>query len=112
MLYKGNEEWKSSTQLIYRGVIMISTGKIVQVIGPVVDIEFPAGQLPDIYHAITVKDKAQNIDLTMEAAQHLGNNLVRCVAMSSTDGLQRGMVAENTETYHCTCRERNSGPHV
>ncbi len=75
---------------------MISTGKIVQVIGPVVDIEFPAGQLPDIYHAITVKDKAQNIDLTMEAAQHLGNNLVRCVAMSSTDGLQRGMVAENT----------------
>lgn len=75
---------------------MISTGKIVQVIGPVVDIEFPAGQLPDIYHAITVKDDQKKINLTLEAAQHLGNNLVRCVAMSSTDGLQRGMMAENT----------------
>lgn len=75
---------------------MISTGKIVQVIGPVVDIEFPAGQLPDIYHAITVKEDERKINLTLEAAQHLGNNLVRCVAMSSTDGLQRGMVAENT----------------
>jgi F-type H+-transporting ATPase subunit beta len=75
---------------------MISTGKIVQVIGPVVDIEFPAGQLPDIYHAITVKDDVKKIDLTLEVAQHLGNNLVRCVAMSSTDGLQRGMAAENT----------------
>ncbi|MGI6587909.1 MAG: F0F1 ATP synthase subunit beta [Peptococcia bacterium] len=75
---------------------MISTGKIVQVIGPVVDIEFPIGQLPDIYHAIIVKEDKRNINLTLEAAQHLGNNLVRCVAMSSTDGLQRGMVAENT----------------
>jgi len=75
---------------------MISTGKVVQVIGPVVDIEFPAGQLPDIYHAILIKEKAKKIDLTLEVSQHLGNNLVRCVAMSSTDGLQRGMVAENT----------------
>jgi F-type H+-transporting ATPase subunit beta len=68
----------------------------VQVIGPVVDIEFPFGQLPDIYHAITVKDDKRKINLTLEAAQHLGNNLVRCVAMSSTDGLQRGMTAVNT----------------
>ncbi|MDD2433497.1 MAG: F0F1 ATP synthase subunit beta, partial [Clostridia bacterium] len=75
---------------------MVSTGKIVQVIGPVVDVEFPIGQLPDIYHAITVKEDKRKINLTLEAAQHLGNNLVRCVAMSSTDGLQRGMVAENT----------------
>ena len=75
---------------------MISTGKVVQVIGPVVDIEFPAGQLPDIYHAVTVKDEAKNIDITLEVAQHLGNNLVRSVAMSSTDGLQRGMLTENT----------------
>jgi F-type H+-transporting ATPase subunit beta len=73
-----------------------STGKVVQVIGPVVDIEFPFGQLPDIYHAITVKDDKRKINLTLEAAQHLGNNLVRCVAMSSTDGLQRGMTAVNT----------------
>ncbi|MDD2212271.1 MAG: F0F1 ATP synthase subunit beta [Clostridia bacterium] len=75
---------------------MVSTGKIVQVIGPVVDIEFPIGQLPDIYHAIIVKEDERKINLTLEAAQHLGNNLVRCVAMSSTDGLQRGMAAENT----------------
>lgn len=68
----------------------------MQVIGPVVDIEFPFGQLPDIYHAITVKDDKRKINLTLEAAQHLGNNLVRCVAMSSTDGLQRGMTAVNT----------------
>jgi len=68
----------------------------VQVIGPVVDIEFPFGQLPDIYHAITIKDEGKKINLTLEVAQHLGNNIVRCVAMSSTDGLQRGMTAENT----------------
>jgi F-type H+-transporting ATPase subunit beta len=73
-----------------------STGKVVQVIGPVVDIEFPFGQLPDIYHAIIIKDEGRKINLTLEVAQHLGNNIVRCVAMSSTDGLQRGMTAENT----------------
>lgn len=75
---------------------MNSAGKVVQVIGPVVDIEFPQGQLPDIYHAIIVKDDQKNINLTLEVAQHLGNNNVRCIAMSSTDGLQRGMTAENT----------------
>lgn len=68
-------------------------GRVVRVIGPVVDVEFPVGQLPDIYNAISIKDKKNNIDLTMEAAQHLGNNIVRCVAMSSTDGLQRKMIA-------------------
>lgn len=75
---------------------MSSTGKVVQVIGPVVDVEFPAGQLPDIYNSITITDESRNIDLVMESAQHLGNNIVRCVAMSSTDGLQRGMVAVDT----------------
>ena len=75
---------------------MISKGKIVQVIGPVVDVEFPQGQLPDIYHAVTVINDEKKINLTMEAAQHLGNNVVRCIAMSSTDGLQRGIDAENT----------------
>ena len=73
---------------------MSSTGKVVQIIGPVVDVEFPAGQLPDIYNAIVIKN--ESINLTMEAAQHLGNNIVRCVAMSSSDGLQRGMTAEDT----------------
>jgi F-type H+-transporting ATPase subunit beta len=60
----------------------------------VVDVEFPAGQLPDIYNAIVIKN--ENINLTLEAAQHLGNNIVRCVGMSSSDGLQRGMAAEDT----------------
>jgi F-type H+-transporting ATPase subunit beta len=75
---------------------MSVSGKVVQVIGPVVDVEFPAGQLPDIYNAITITDEKRNINLVMEAAQHLGNNTVRCVAMSSTDGLQRGMTAVDT----------------
>jgi len=73
----------------------VNTGKVVQVIGPVVDLEFPAGQLPDIYNSIKIKDESKNIDLVLEVAQHLGNNIVRCVAMSSTDGLQRGMTAED-----------------
>lgn len=75
---------------------MSATGKVIQVIGPVVDVEFPAGQLPDIYNAITIKNEEKKIDLTMEAAQHLGNNLVRCVSLSSTDGLQRNMEALDT----------------
>ncbi|KJS20254.1 MAG: ATP F0F1 synthase subunit beta [Clostridiaceae bacterium BRH_c20a] len=73
----------------------------MQVIGPVVDIEFQPGQLPNIYNAIVIRsedqdDKTVKVNLTMEAAQHLGNNTVRCVAMSSTDGLIRGMKAVDT----------------
>ncbi|MCR4440679.1 MAG: F0F1 ATP synthase subunit beta [Peptococcaceae bacterium] len=75
---------------------MSTTGRVVQVIGPVVDIEFPAGKLPDIYNAIVIRDEKERINLTMEAAQHLGNNIVRCVAMSSTDGLRRNMTAVDT----------------
>lgn len=75
----------------------MSKGKIIQVIGPVVDIEFPAEHLPAIYNAIKIQtadqeDQSFQVDLTLEVAQHLGNNTVRCVAMSSTDGLVRGMV--------------------
>lgn len=77
---------------------MTNEGRVVRVIGPVVDVEFPVGRLPDIYNAITIKDKKNKIDLTMEAAQHLGNNLVRCVAMSSTDGLQRKMTAVDSKS--------------
>ncbi len=73
-------------------------GKVVQVIGPVVDVEFAADQLPGIYSAVTVDSVTdeREIHLTLEVAQHLGNNVVRCVAMSSTDGLQRGMRAVDT----------------
>ena len=71
-------------------------GKIVQVIGPVVDIEFPQEQAPEIYSALKIRDEAKNINITLEVQQHLGRNQIRAVAMSSTDGLTRGMPVENT----------------
>ena len=75
---------------------MSNIGKVIQVMGPVVDIEFDPDALPEIYNAIVIKDEGKKMDLTLEAAQHLGNDTVRCVAMSSTDGLTRGMPAVNT----------------
>ena len=71
------------------------TGKVVQIIGPVLDIEFPDGQLPAIYNAVRVTGDAggQKVDLIVEVEQHLGENRVRTVAMKPTDGLQRGMIA-------------------
>jgi len=80
----------------------MSEGTIVQVIGPVVDIEFPAGKLPNIYNACKVvydADEAAGtpaFDLTLEVATHLGESRVRTVAMTSTDGLVRGMKATDT----------------
>ena len=76
----------------------MAKGKVVQVIGPVVDIEFPAGELPEILSAIKIKGKAadQEINLTVEVMQHLGDSVTRCIAMSSTDGLMRGMDADDT----------------
>lgn len=76
----------------------MSKGHVVQVTGPVVDIAFENGHLPEILNAIKIEKKAQNpgevdINLTVEVATHLGDNLVRCVAMSSTDGLVRGTEA-------------------
>ncbi|MDF2635301.1 MAG: synthase subunit beta [Pelosinus sp.] len=76
----------------------MSTGKVIQVIGPVVDIEFPPEQLPAIYNAVKIADASTGVDVSLivEVMQHLGDNLVRCVAMSSTDGLTRGMQAVDT----------------
>ncbi|ACL22786.1 ATP synthase F1, beta subunit [Desulfitobacterium hafniense DCB-2] len=74
----------------------MNIGKIVQIMGAVVDVEFASEALPEIYSAVKVTVPEKKIDLTLEVAQHLGNNTVRCVAMSSTDGLQRGMAALNT----------------
>ncbi len=71
-------------------------GKIVQVIGPVVDVEFEPGKLPSIMNALAVSNPAINDEegnLIIEVAQHLGDNVVRCVAMDQTDGLVRGMAA-------------------
>ena len=67
-------------------------GKLVQIIGAVVDVEFPADQLPDIYNAIQIP-REDGSTLIAETQQHLGNNWVRAVAMSTTDGLRRGMEA-------------------
>jgi len=71
------------------------TGRVVQITGPVVDIEFPAGQLPTIYNAVEI-DRGNGETLTCEVQQHLGNNWVRTVAMTTTDGLPRGGAARDT----------------
>jgi F-type H+/Na+-transporting ATPase subunit beta len=69
-------------------------GAVVQVIGPVVDLRFPPDRLPSILNAVRIQDG--DIDLTVEVAQMLGNDIVRCVALDSTDGLVRGMRAIDT----------------
>ena len=76
----------------------MAKGKVVQVIGAVVDVEFPAGELPKILNAVHITGKSGDvkIDLIAEVMQHLGDSVTRCIAMSSTDGLVRGMVAEDT----------------
>jgi F-type H+-transporting ATPase subunit beta len=74
----------------------MADGKVVQIIGPTVDVEFPSGHLAPILNAIKIEDAAKGIDLTVEAAMHVGDNLVRCVSMASTDGLVRGMKAVDT----------------
>jgi F-type H+/Na+-transporting ATPase subunit beta len=72
-----------------------ATGRVIQITGPVVDIEFPAGQLPAIYNAVEIQREGQ-VPLTCEVQQHLGNNWVRSVAMTTTDGLARGVPVLDT----------------
>ncbi len=72
-----------------------STGKVIQITGPVVDIEFPAGELPAILNAVEI-DRGKEDPLICEVQQHLGNNWVRSVAMTTTDGLARGIAAKDT----------------
>ena len=82
----------------------MSTGIVKEVMGAVVDIAFPAGQLPDIYNALKIKSENQDneeskklgLNITLETMQQLGNDTVRAVALSSTDGLQRGIKVEDT----------------
>jgi F-type H+-transporting ATPase subunit beta len=86
----------------------MATGKVIQITGPVIDVEFPAGELPDIYNALEIRrpkearrstagdgDGAEDT-LVVEVQQHLGNNWVRTVAMSTTDGLSRGLDVVDT----------------
>jgi F-type H+-transporting ATPase subunit beta len=86
---------------------MAVEGKIVQVTGPVLDVEFPPDHLPEIYNAVHIKREVGGDDgktgsgasqdiLVAEVQQHLGNDWVRCVAMGSTDGIRRGMIATDT----------------
>jgi F-type H+-transporting ATPase subunit beta len=78
---------------------MQKTGKVTQVIGPVVDVEFPPGALPEIYTALTLSNPGISPDpdnLTVEVSQELGENTVRCIAMDSTEGLVRGQPVKNT----------------
>jgi F-type H+-transporting ATPase subunit beta len=75
------------------------TGKIVQVTGPVVDVRFPPGKLPNIYSALTLSNSFindQEDNLVVEVAQHLGENTVRCISMDTTDGLIRGQTVKDT----------------
>ena len=82
----------------------MSTGIVKEVMGAVVDIAFPAGQVPEIYNALKIKSEDQDneeskklgLNITLETMQHLGNDTVRAVALSSTDGLQRGVKVEDT----------------
>ena len=71
-------------------------GTIVQVIGPTVDVRFPQENLPAILNALKIEDKERGINLVVEVAQHVGNDIVRCISMSSTDGLIRGMKVLDT----------------
>ena len=75
----------------------MAKGRIVQVLGGVVDVEFPADQLPEVFEAIEVPQDGQ-APMILEVQKHLGNNWVRCVAMDSTDGLHRGKAAYSTGT--------------
>ena len=77
----------------------MNEGKLIQIIGPVVDVEFSDGELPNILTALLISNPAISDvedNLVVEVAQHLGDNVVRCIAMDVTDGLVRGMPVKNT----------------
>ena len=79
----------------------MSDGKVLQVLGAVVDVEFAPGKLPEIFTALTISNPAidaRTDNLVIEVAQHLGENAVRCIAMDTTDGLVRGMGVRTTGT--------------
>jgi len=76
-----------------------SMGRVTQVLGPVVDVEFPSGSLPEVFTALKLSNpgiSGQPDNLTIEVAQHLGENTVRCIAMDTTDGLARGIPVKST----------------
>ena len=84
--------WQSNQKSKCGGHNQMSTGKIKRIIGAVVDVWFPMGKLPSIYNALKIK----NTNVVLEVQQHLGDNLVRCVSLFSTDGLKREMDVEDS----------------
>lgn len=74
----------------------MGTGKVIQVIGPIVDIRFSDNEVPQLLNAIKIEEETRKINLTLEVAQEIGNNTVRCIALGSSDGLVRGMKALDT----------------
>ena len=74
----------------------MASGRIVHVVGPVIDVEFYSDALPNLYNALLVRRDPPLQDLVLEVAEHIGNNVVRCIAMSSTRGLARGIDVEDT----------------
>ena len=73
----------------------LAAGSVVQIVGPVIDVQFPSDSVPDILDALVVKD-ANGEDLVLEVQQHLGENRVRAIAMDATEGIQRGTEVKNT----------------
>ena len=73
-----------------------NVGTVSQIFGPVVDVRFEPGNLPPIFNAVEIVDTSRDIDVMLEVAQHLGNDVVRCIALASTDGCRRGMDAKDT----------------
>jgi hypothetical protein len=89
----------------------MSTGKLTQVLGAVVDVEFSGGALPPIYNALKISNPGisdAQWNLVIEVAQHLGENTVRCVAMDTTEGLVRGMDVMDRRRYRCSGGRGNS----
>ena len=78
------------------------TGKVIQVIGPVLDIRFAYDELPALLSAIEIEHDGRKI--VAEVAQQIGDNIVRCIAMNSTDGLVRGAEGRYRKSYKRTCR--------
>lgn len=76
----------------------MACGTVIQVIGPTVDIVFPEHEVPQLLNAIKIEDNDKKINLVLEVAQIIGNNTVRCIALGPTDGLSRGMKAEDLNT--------------
>ena len=74
----------------------MATGRVVHVVGPVVDVEFYSRDLPAIHNALRIEDEERQLSITLEVAEHIGEDVVRCIAMSSTRGLSRGVDVEDT----------------